>query len=225
MRYIDPTGHGECDYDPLTCTPPPPPPSPRQQRNQPQAPTATYPVDELEPSEEILDYIRGFESIERELYNDPAGHCSIGIGVWLHDGPCSYDPNKNPEEAPYLVPITDDTITNQIVGYESVVLTDHQIEQLFRNKVKQVGIKTVRDWITVELTQRQFDALVSLGYNVPDFVYGASLHINEGEFVQAAEYIRTAGEWQWLAEPQRYGGLKDRRAFEANYFLSGSPQP
>ena len=36
-----------------------------------------------------MGFITQFEGVRRELYNDPAGHCTIGVGHLVHTGGCN----------------------------------------------------------------------------------------------------------------------------------------
>lgn len=173
---------------------------------------------ELSPSEEILEYLTLFEGIEHTLHNDPADNCGIGKGHLVHLGPCSFSPTLyGGAEKDFLMnpdPYDEDT------PFVSVFLTDEEIEALFLQDVENIGVFWVREFITVELTQAQFDALVSLAYNIPDALTVVAPAVNAGDFERATELIRNFGSSQF----DEYPGLKTRREFEANLFLYGYPE-
>ncbi|MCK9565333.1 MAG: lysozyme [Methanothrix sp.] len=96
-------------------------------------------------SENGLNFIAEHEGIRYTLYNDPAGHCTIGIGHLVHKGNCD---GSDASEQGFLDGITRD-----------------QAYELLRLDVA-VAEHVVNAYVTVPLTQSQFDALVSFAYNV-----------------------------------------------------------
>ena len=43
----------------------------------------------MRTSDRGLQLIAEFEGLRTQLYNDPAGHCTVGYGHLVHLGPCS----------------------------------------------------------------------------------------------------------------------------------------
>ena len=95
-------------------------------------------------SQHGLEFITSFEGFVDHLYNDPAGHCTVGIGHLLHHGNC--DGRSN--EVPYLSGITK--------AQALTLLGDDVVSR----------VVTVNDAVTVPLNQNQFDALVSFVFNL-----------------------------------------------------------
>ena len=95
-------------------------------------------------SAEGLQHLAEFEGIRLELYDDPAGHCTIGVGHLVHLGNC----DGRSSEAPFRDGITLDR-AYQMLG-EDVASFERCVDEV----------------VAVELQQHQFDALVSLAYNV-----------------------------------------------------------
>lgn len=94
------------------------------------------------------------------------GNCTWGIGTKSHNGPCSKSELAR-------------------------VVTDTDIEREFQLRLR-VAERGVDQKVNVELTQAQFDALVSLTYNTG--VRGAQPVydlLNKGDFDRAANYIAT----------------------------------
>ena len=98
----------------------------------------------MRTSDTGLNLIAEFEGYVGELYNDPTGNCTIGIGHLVHHGTC----NGNVSEAPFLRGIT----------YSDAV-------HLLQDDVRRYE-DAVNRLITVQLNQNMFDALVSFTFNV-----------------------------------------------------------
>jgi lysozyme len=94
-------------------------------------------------SDRGVEFIARFEGFRQTLYDDPAGHCTIGYGHLVHHGRC--DGSEPP----------------QFRG----VITRTQALRLLRSDAAGAAA-AVTNSVTVHLTQHQFDALVSFAYNV-----------------------------------------------------------
>lgn len=128
------------------------------------------------------------------LYDDPAGHCTIGIGHLVHRGNCD---GSEPEQF-------------------RRGLSDQEVYDLF---ISDAGlfIDAVNDLITVPLSQNQFDALVSFAFNVGTGALEESTlrrKLNAGDYAGAAEEF---GKWV-KADGRTLPGLVSRRAAEAELF-------
>lgn len=77
------------------------------------------------------------------LYNDPVGHCTIGYGHLVHLGNCN---GSEPEE--FKRGLTED---------EAIALKRQDARRF---------VGAINRLVTVPLTQNQFDALVSLVFNI-----------------------------------------------------------
>jgi len=144
-------------------------------------------------SKQGTELIAKFEGLRLKPYKCSAGVPTIGIGSTFYE-------NKD------RVKMTDPAITK-----------DRAI-QLFQHTVKQYE-SAVRAFIKVELNQYQFDALVSLCYNIgPGNFSGSSLvkAINKNADKTEIEY-----RWKlWnKAKGKVIKGLQTRRVEEIKYYF------
>jgi lysozyme len=139
-------------------------------------------------------FIGRFEGYRGGLYNDPAGHCTIGFGHLVHFGPCdgheppSYRQGLTREEA--LVLLRSDAATRSAA---------------------------VRHLVTVPLAQHEHDALVSFVFNVGAGAFkgsGLRARLNAGQrnLVPGQLMLWTRGGGQVLP------GLRNRRRAEGRLF-------
>jgi GH24 family phage-related lysozyme (muramidase) len=140
--------------------------------------------------------IARFEGFRPHLYNDAAGHCTIGFGHLVHHGPC------DGTEAEHL----------------RAGLSRQDALALLREDVAaKAGL--VRDAVKVPLNQRQFDALVSFVFNVGEGNFGRSTllrRLNAGKYDAVPAELR-----RWVkAGGRTLQGLVRRRAAEAALFAA-----
>lgn len=98
------------------------------------------------------------------------------------------------------------------------VVTEQEAEDLLLSDLEQFE-NHVNDLVKVELNQNQFDALVSLTYNIgPANLQNSTLlrELNSGSYAGAAEQF---GRWVY-ANGIRMKGLARRRAEEKQLFMS-----
>lgn len=149
-------------------------------------------------SDSGLRLIAGFEGFVGRLYNDPAGHCTIGYGHLLHLGACG---NGCDEELPYA---------NGITEAEGLVLLRVDARRF---------VSCVSHLVTVPLTQNQFDALVSFAFNVGCGGFGSSTllgMLNEGNYGAVCARLR---RWVYgYGSREVLPGLVRRREAECELF-------
>ena len=104
---------------------------------------ATQQTNQLALDHAGYEFIKQQEGSRNTLYNDPSGHCTVGIGHLVHQGNC----NGSDSEKEFLPG-----------------LSDTQVEALFLRDIQKYE-DAVNKAVKVTLTQNQFNALVSFTFN------------------------------------------------------------
>jgi GH24 family phage-related lysozyme (muramidase) len=151
-------------------------------------------------SQRGLDLIANFEGVVLHAYNDPAGHCTVGIGHLLHSGNCTradYDAwgtKSNPKMSRSLA--------FKLLAAD-IAPREQAVERL----------------VTVPLNQNEFDALVSLLFNIGAKAFEDSTLLrllNQGRRKDAAAQFD-----RWVhGGGQVLPGLVARRNAEQALFLT-----
>nr|WP_315394405.1 glycoside hydrolase family protein [uncultured Duganella sp.] len=147
--------------------------------------------------------MRSTERAVYKYYNDMGknkGHCTWGAGILAHRGVCSE------EELGRKVSVS-------------------SVEIEFERAVGEAE-RGVKQNVVSKLNQSQFDALVSLTYNVG--VHGASdtyALLNKGDFTGAAMNISTMTKVKIKGKRVLARGLIRRRAEESAPFRGQAPNP
>jgi GH24 family phage-related lysozyme (muramidase) len=149
-----------------------------------------------------------------KLYNDPAGHCTIGVGHLIHYGNCTdATVRAKPNGADFLRGGLPSAGVNKRAA--SRALSDAEIDALFQQDLRAKAEDWVNANVTVPLNQQQVDALVSLSYNVSVAARKrVTAVLNTGDYVGAARMIKQGPTAGGLS------GLIARREAESNLFLS-----
>ncbi|MEQ1069167.1 lysozyme [Acinetobacter lwoffii] len=148
-------------------------------------------TDEMHISPSGIDLIRNFESLRLNAYDD-------GVGVWT----IGYGTTKYP---------------NGIRVKKGDTCTLEQAKSYMQHDLKKFE-QTVNSAVNVPINQNQFDALVSLAYNIGPTAFEESTlvkRLNEGNYNAAANQFNV-----WVnAGGKRMQGLVNRRAAEKALFL------
>ena len=148
-------------------------------------------TDEMHVSPSGVDLICNFEGLRLKAYDD-------GVGVWT----IGYGTTKYP---------------NGIRVKKGDTCTLDQAKAYMQNDLKAFE-QTVNSAVKVPVSQNQFDALVSLAYNIGSTAFKNSTlvkRLNEGNYKAAANQFDV-----WVnAGGKRMQGLINRRAAEKALFL------
>ena len=142
--------------------------------------------------------IAEFEGLRQKLYNDPAGHCTIGIGHLVHRGRCN---GSEPAEF------------KRGISREQAYALLQRDAQRMEKAVNALG---------VPLNQNQFDALVSFTYNLGPAWTVQKTGIRDA--LRAHRYGDVPREMkQWnKADGKVLPGLVRRREAEARLFATNA---
>jgi lysozyme len=155
-------------------------------------------------SPEGEEFIVEFEGFSSKLYNDQAGHCTIGVGHLVHLGNC------NTHEG----------------GLENGI-TKTQAIKLMRGDAKS-KVDAVDANVKVPLTQAQFDALVSFTFNVGEHNFETSTllkKLNAGELDAVPTELKRWNKITVNGKKVASKGLTRRRAREGKLFEQGVYAP
>lgn len=147
------------------------------------------PTSEMHPSAELLAMLRRGEALRLHAYRLGDGGWTIGYGHYMPDIGA----------APPLELITAD-----------------QAEAIFADDVESRAAKWVRAYVTVPLEQYQFDALVSMAFNLkPSSFKTIADQVNAGADPEEAalQYVRAGTNLE--------AGLRNRRAREVALYRTG----
>ncbi len=142
-------------------------------------------------------FITRWEGFRSNLYNDPAGHCSIGFGHLVHRGPC------NGSEPPEF-----------LAG-----ISEQRALELLRADAAHAAAAVAR-LVKVPLNQHQRDALISFTFNLGEGNLRDSTLLKK---LNAGDFGAVPGELnRWVkAEGKTLAGLVKRRAGEGALFAHG----
>ena len=147
----------------------------------------------MKASQNCINLIKQFEGFSATPYQCPAGVWTIGYGSTRHADGTPISPNEKP-----------------ITEAESADLMFATLSEYER---------AVSRYVTVPLTQNQFDALVDFAYNAGAQNLRTSTllkRLNAGDYTGAADEF---GKWV-MGGGKRLSGLVKRRAAERALFLA-----
>ena len=153
-------------------------------------------------SQHGLEFITSFEGFVPRLYNDPAGHCTVGVGHLLHRGNC----DGRASEVPYLSGITEAQALR--------LLGDDVVSR----------VAAVNDAVNVPLNQNQFDALVSFVFNLGAGAFRKATFLgllNAGHYDAVPDGLMLYVN----ADGRRLEGLVRRRQAEADLWNTPVARP
>ncbi|MEG0341988.1 MAG: lysozyme [Acinetobacter sp.] len=148
-------------------------------------------TDEMHVNSSGIDLICNFEGKRLVAYDDGVGVWTIGFGTTIYP--------------------------NGIKVKKGDVCTEAQAKAYMAHDLKKFEL-TVNNAVTVPLNQNQFDALVSLAYNIGTNAFKNSTLVKK---LNAGDYRGAATQFDaWInAGGKRMQGLVNRRAKEKALFL------
>ncbi|GGC99009.1 lysozyme [Aquisalinus flavus] len=155
-----------------------------------------------------IDLIKHFEGIRLDAYKDVAGIWTIGYG---HIGPIRIDGKRYDS-------VADAVAAN---GGQPVRISHDYAEELLRDELQRFE-EGVSGGLKREINQNQFDAFVSLSYNIGVSAFRSSSALkffNQGKIAEAADAITWWNKATVNGQKQVVQGLVNRRAAEKALFL------
>lgn len=143
-------------------------------------------------------FVGRHEGTALQLYNDPAGHCTVGIGHLVHHGRC----DGRTSEIPFK---------NGITKERAFALLQQDAA---------IAERSINSHVKVPLTQAQFDALVSFAYNVGVGAFEGSTLLRKLNAGQKSAVPNELDKWV-NAGGRRLPGLVARRKDEGRLFSKG----
>ncbi len=147
----------------------------------------------MKPTQTSIDIIRYYEGFSSEPYLCPAGVPTIGYGTTMY-------PN------------------GKLVTLDDPSITEDQGNWLLFEDVLRDFVPDINELVTDEVTQNQFDAIVSFTYNVGSYALETSTlleYVNEDLNQQAADEFP-----KWIyADGEVMPGLVERRDTERSLYL------
>lgn len=140
----------------------------------------------LKTSDKGIQFVKDWEDFKSEYYNDSEGYCTIGYGHLIKKNKCEN----------ITIPTE---FTNGI--------TEAKATELFKSRLVDFE-KTIHNKVKVNLHQYEFDALVSLIFNIGSFTPCPKLKSN----LDNANYEATAEQFKDITNGNTSGLVKRRNA-------------
>lgn len=165
-------------------------------------------------SPEGVEFIKSFEGLETDAYQDPAGIWTIGYG---HTSAELTADCENPQRVPESMFWTR--------GSRGIVLRSAMAVPLLQSDLvpRETAVSRLVD---VPINQNQFDALVSLVFNIGERAFSGSTarkRLNRGDYVGAAKAMTWWNKATVGGKLIELPGLTRRRNAEAAMFLTDPP--
>ena len=145
-----------------------------------------------------LNFLKNYETLQLKMYNDSAGHATIGYGHLIHLGPISGQASEKPFENG---------------------LTKEQASALLKQDLSKYE-QAVNDNVKVPLCQQEYDALVIFCYNIGIHGFKSSSALKE---INKKHYHLVGSKMKlWNRAGGKVSrGLRNRRAEEVEIFEKG----
>lgn len=170
-------------------------------------------MNELRTSENGLEFIARWEGIVLHPYMDIAGLWTIGVGHLIKSVD-SFETITNSQVRDLL---SSKDKTHPVAG---IYITRQEALSILSKDIEEVE-KALRASIRVPLNQKQFDALVSFGFNCGVSVFktsGACKALNAGDYASVPTKLLDWSKVRIGGILQTSKGLYNRRVAEGNLF-------
>lgn len=145
-----------------------------------------------------LNFLKNYETLQLKMYNDSAGHATIGYGHLIHLGSISGQASEKPFKNG---------------------LTKEQASALLKQDLSKYE-QAVNDNVKMSLCQQEYDALVIFYYNIGIHGFGSSSALKE---INKKHYHLVGSKMKlWNKAGGKVSrGLQNRRAEEVEIFEKG----
>jgi GH24 family phage-related lysozyme (muramidase) len=146
-------------------------------------------------------FIAHFEGVYTHLYNDPAGHCTIGVGHLVHHGPCN---------------------GSEPAAFRSGITKKAALDLLQKDASEFARVVTRE--VKTPLEPHQADALISFAFNVGSQAFSTSTllrKLNGGDHKSVPSELARWTKAGGVTLP----GLVRRRKAEGDLFAKGDYDP
>jgi lysozyme len=156
-----------------------------------------YPVEALTPSPQLIAWLKGREKLSLVKYTLGDGGVTIGYGHYEPFGPRA------------------DALPDQV--------TEPQAAAMFLDDLQHRAVDQVVKYVMVPLTQNEFDAVVSLAFNLSPHAFSTIADsVNNGQGIGDAA-TQTGAAYNYVrAGTDLEHGLRARRDLEVAMFTQGT---
>jgi lysozyme len=176
------------------------------------APASTYSM-----SERGIDFMKKHEGVRNKAYSDADGY-SIGVGHFIQEGQTIFGDTING-----VVTKADIEMLKRTNG--NLTISDAEINRLFKSDVVRFE-NAVKNQVTTNITQGQFDAMTSFSYNGGEGALRRMVQrsdLNSGNFEKVPEAwmrLSTCSRCEASIRPRVEASLTKRRRSEIDQLFS-----
>lgn len=165
-------------------------------------------------SDKLVRFLKQHEAVRNKAYLDAGGQPTIGIGHLIVAGDVIFGDTINGT-------VTRDDIIQLRRDRGNLRISDEEVDRLFRLDLARFE-KGVCQTITSEITQDQFDAMVSLSYNIGNGAFSRSSAAKAVNENRLRDVPQTWMRWITVSGVNNQGLVNRRRAELATFWDSGN---
>lgn len=160
-------------------------------------------VKDLSISKKGIAFIKSYEKFKNKLYNDDAGNTTIGYGHLVHLGKLRTDTLSEKEFKKGI--------------------TEKQAHKILLHDIQSKAEKCIKKYVTIKLSQNQFDALVSLSFNIDCYRFRKSTLLDkvnnkEKDAAVITKWFKAWNKGTVNGSRIEFKGLTTRRGQEADMY-------